>query len=208
MTILLIRSHFGGVPKGFADAAAAGRLAMPWEWDVTPALLSTARGVITTMHLDQIRAETWRADLDALLDRGGRIWINGHVARPFVTGLKPFVLAGRGRADLLQTVLADHPVFDGIDRAAFQARRGVAGFYGRGHNPMPEGAVALTGVGAARVPLDWEWHRPGGGVVFSHAGNDIWGNSDDSAVTARLVAAVLAWTAGAKRAAVPNEEVR
>lgn len=202
---LLIRSHFGGMPQAIAEAAAAGQLAVAWEWDVTPALLAAASGVITTMHLDQIRAETWAADLDALLDRGGHIFINGHVARPFVGGLRPFVLSGRGQADLEQTVLADHPVFAGVERAQFQRRRGVAGFYGRGHNPMPAGATALTGVGRERAPLDWVWERPGGGAVFSHAGNDLWGNTDDEAVTARLIRNIVAWAAGAR--AVATAEV-
>lgn len=192
---LLIHSHHGGLPRAVADLAAAGRLAVVAEWDVTPAVLGATAGVITTMHLDQIRAETWRADLDALLDRGGRVFLNGHVARPFVSGLKPFALAGRSQADLVQMVLADHPVFDGVDRAAFQRRRGVAGFYGRGHNPMPQGATALTGIGRDRAPLDWVWQRPGGGAVFSHAGNDLWGNTEDAAVTDRLVRNVVGWAA-------------
>jgi hypothetical protein len=193
---LLVRSHFGGMPQAFAEAAASGRCVSAWEWDVTPALIAAASGVITTMHLDQIRAENWAADLEALLARGGRVFINGHVARPFVAGLKPFVLSGRGQADLVQTVLAGHPVFEGVERASFQCRRGVAGFYGRGHNPMPDGAVALTGVGAAGAPLDWVWPRDGGGAVFSHAGNDLWGNTDDAEVTARLVRNIIAWVDG------------
>lgn len=190
---LLIRSHHGGLPRAIADLATDGRLVVIAEWDVTPDILHAAGGVITTMHLDQIRAETWRADVDALLDRGGRIFLNGHVARSFISGLKPFVLSGRGPADLVQTVLADHPVFDGVDRGAFQRRRGVAGFYGRGHNPMPEGATALTGVGRDRAPLDWVWQRSAGGAVFSHAGNDLWGNTEDDAVTERLVRNVVGW---------------
>lgn len=197
MPPLFIRSHFGGLPQALAELANAHRIVTAWEWDVTPALLRAAAGVITTLHLDQIRAETWRADLDALLDRGGRVFLNGHVARPFVTGLAPFVLSGREQGDLTQTVLADHPVFAGVDRAGFQRRRGVAGFYGRGHNPMPAGALALTGVGPALAPLDWVWQRPEGGMVFSHAGNDLWGNTDDDAVTARLVRNIVGWVAEA-----------
>jgi hypothetical protein len=157
------------------------------------------------MHLDQIRAETWRPALERLLDRGGRIFVNGHVARPFVDGLAPFVLSGRGQVDLAQTVLADHPVFAGVDRATFQRRRGVAGFYGRGHNPMPAGATALTGVGRDRAPLDWVWRRPAGGAVFSHAGNDLWGNTEDAATNARLADNVIAWVAGSP--AVTGAEV-
>ncbi|MBP0650719.1 hypothetical protein J8J40_27100, partial [Mycobacterium tuberculosis] len=63
---LIVRSHHGGLPQAFAELAATSRVAIVWEWEVTAALIARASGVVTTMHLDQIRAETWRGALDAL----------------------------------------------------------------------------------------------------------------------------------------------
>jgi hypothetical protein len=70
--------------------------------------------------------------------------------------------------------LADHPLFEGVSGQDLTFRRGVAGFWGRGHNAAPDGAVLLNGMDEepALAPIDWIWQRPGGGIVISHAGND------------------------------------
>ncbi len=192
--VLFVASHHGELPAPFTELAAAGDLVARMEWDVTQADIAAAAGVVTTMHLDMVGALRWRDAFAALLDRGGRIAISGHVTRPFVPGVEPeFVPTGPGRAALRLAVLAEHPVFDGIDRLAFQTRRGVAGFYGRGHNPMPPGGEALTGVGANLAPVDWVWNRDAGGSVFSHAGNDVWTSSDDDEATRRFATNLVRW---------------
>ncbi len=190
---VLVLSHHGGVPAPFGPFLREGLLAGVWEWDLTPERIADAPGVLLTIHLDQMRAMEWRDGLDEMLARDGRILINGHVERPFVAGVGTFVPGGRGRADLRLSALGDHPVFDGVDRLAFETRRGVAGFYGRGHNTMPPDAQALTGVGPDAAPLDWIWRRAGGGAVLSHAGNDLWTSCDENDVIDRLAANIVRW---------------
>lgn len=192
---LLVLSHHGDVPQPFRPLVEAGRLAAAWEWDLDPADIAAADGILLTMHLDQTRAVTWADAFEAMLDRGGRILVNGHIALPFLAGLAPFVLAGRKRDDYRLTILGDHPIFAGVDRLGLEERRGVAGFYGRGHNPLPEGARALTGIGRAAAPLDWVWRRPGGGTILCHAGNDLWISPVDPAGMDRLAANAVGWLA-------------
>jgi hypothetical protein len=202
--VLFIRSHHvdpandplspGSERGSFRRHVANGTLRPVWEWDLTPDDLAQARGVLTTIHLDQIRMMEFGEAFEALLDRGGRLVFNGHVMRPFIAGLTPFVPVGGGRrVDFALTPLADHPVFAGVDRAALQLSRGVAGFYGRGCNPPPEGALALTGVGEGRLPLDWVWRRPRGGAILSHAGNDWWGAGSDKPALERLADNIVGW---------------
>ncbi len=192
---ILLKSHFGeGTLAPFGPYLASGALRAVWEWDLTDSDFAQAPAIILTMHLDQIRAMHWRASFDTLLARGGRVVLSGHVMRPFIEGLDAYVPAPKdGKAGLALSVLADHPIFAGVDRLACGVRRGVAGFYGRGHNPMPEGAMALTGVGTAQAPIDWIWRRPDGGEVFSHAGNDLWSVAEPGRVTDRLVANMVLW---------------
>lgn len=194
---LLIRSHHGEPPRHLREMIAQGRVETRNEWEVEPRHIRQASGVLTTMHLDQIRALEWHDAFEALLDGGGRIAFNGHVARPIISGLKPYVpLARQSLADLRFDVLAPHSVFLGIDRLDWRTSRGVAGFYGRGHNPMPDGGIALTGIGPEHKPIDWVWHRPGGGSVFSHAGNDLWGMSESEGKGPGVVENLIAWAAG------------
>lgn len=192
---ILVLSHHGHAPPAFRPWLDAGRLVSLWEWELTEDGIAQAPGLLLTMHLDQTRAMSWLPALDAMLDRHGRILINGQVARPFISGLGGFVLCGRKREHYCLTVLGEHPVFEGVDRLSLEVRKGVAGFYGRGHNALPDGAQPLTGVGPEMAPIDWIWRRQAGGAVFSHAGNDLWGNTDDEAVRDRLIGNSINWLA-------------
>lgn len=197
MTVLLIQSHYGPAPEGYAEAAAAGRLRIVRERELTASDLAAATGLITTTHLDQLG---WMAHVDAtqaLLDRGGRWFFNGHMLRTFVEGLARYVpLTAPKRADYVLTRLFDHPIFAGIDQRTLEENKGVAGFYGRGHNPLPAGGIAVNGIGPQNRPIDWSWARPAGGHIFSHAGNDLGGMGGDTGNGALLTQRIIAWTAG------------
>ncbi|MCS6932474.1 MAG: hypothetical protein NZM27_09720 [Acetobacteraceae bacterium] len=196
--ILFLLSHHGGLPAPFIAAAEAGLLRALPEGSLDDAALGPACGLIVTMHADQIALAERAALLDGFLARGGRILVNGHLLRPFVAGVSGFIPSGAGRLpDLALSPLAPHALFDGIPREAFQARRGVAGFYGRGHVPPPAGARPITGIGSDCAPLDWEWRHPGGGLLFCHAGNDLWTTLDDASLTARLARNICGWLADA-----------
>lgn len=46
------------------------------------------------------------------------------------------------------------------------------------------------------MPVDWLWCRPGGGRVFSHAGNDLGQMGLDRELSPILQARILDWAAG------------
>ena len=167
------------------------------ELQLTERHFQEATGLITTTHLDQIGFLRFRDAVEDLLDRGGRWIFNGHVMRPLVEGLRDYVpLPSQRRSDLDQIRLNPHPIFSGIDQKKLEENRGVAGFYGRGHNPMPEGALAINGIGPGKVAVDWVWARPRGGEIFSHAGNEFWGCGDDPALKATLLDRAIKWVRG------------
>lgn len=156
--------------------------------------LAPFAAILLPAHLDQRYLGAIAPVVTAFLDRGGRLVFNGHVAWPMLPELQPFVpLASRQLADLAIHRLAEHPVFEGVAEDDLTFRRGVAGFYARGHNPPPDGAVALMGVGPERVPCDWVLQRPAGGEILCHAGNDLWMYIDDTRSTGRIVPQLIAW---------------
>jgi hypothetical protein len=135
-----------------------------------------------------------RPRLEHYLAAGGAIVFCGHVAYPFLDGLAEFVpLAGYRREDLAVHRGAPHPVFDGIDPRDLTLRKGVAGFYGRGHNPIPAGAVVLNGLGARRLPVDWLRAYPSSGALLVHAGIDLWGYGADDGSAADLPQRLARW---------------
>lgn len=175
--LLCIQSHYGKLSKLFKAAEQRPDCTIIRQSDLSAKHLETATGLITTMHLDQLGMMEFSKELEDFLQRGGRWFYNGHMMRSLVFGLKTYEhIAEEGKAALGLTELVDHPIFVGVDRSEFGASKGVAGFYGRGSNPLPNGALAITGVGRKKAPLDWDWITPGGGRVFSHAGNDLQGS--------------------------------
>jgi hypothetical protein len=178
----------------FGDAIAQGRLVPIRQDRLTNDDIEAAAGLVTCVGVDQIDLMERRAAIETMLGRGGRMVINGHVLRPYVAGLAPFVpLQQKHRQDYVLTRLNDHPVFEGISGPRLETNRGVAGFYARGHNPMPPGALALTGLGRDKVPADWVWLRPQGGAIFMHAGNDLWGLGDDAQLKREIAERLLRW---------------
>ena len=195
--LLLIHSHYGTPPSLFKLALKRDDAVMIRERDLTSEHFAAAKGLITTSHIDQIGLLAFAEDLGALLARGGRWFFNGHILRPLVPGLQTYVpIQQAKRADLVLARINEHPIYEGIDQPSFEENRGVAGFYGRGHNPLPTGARAINGIGPEKLPIDCEWTVPGGGKMFSHAGNDVGGmegpNPNHKVVAPRIVA----WTMG------------
>lgn len=167
------------------------------QYRLRDAAVGDYRALLVSMHLDQRHFADLAPLLSAYLDGGGIIVFNGHLAYPWLPALRPFVPVVQDGLDSLRVHrLADHPVLDGVADDDLTFHRGVAGFYGRGHNPPPPGARALTGLGPRRVPVDWEWRPPGGGRVLMHAGSDLWMYADDPTSAARIAPQLLDWALG------------
>lgn len=173
MSVIWLQSGFGDPPEPVRNAARTGRVTVLTQAELTGPALDTHRGLITGLLLDQDAMMALRPVLARFLDRGGRWVFNGHLMRPLVEGLFPYqpVTAPR-RADFNLRPQVIHPIFEGVDLKQLETNKGVAGFYGRGANPPPPGAVVLNTLGQG-VAVDWVWHRPSGGAIFSHAGNDL-----------------------------------
>lgn len=197
MSVPVYLSSTRAPPAAAAALAAAGRLRVVPQHAMDEFDLARVPGLFVGMHADQVHLERRRAALEAVLDGGGAVVWSGHVAREAVGGLARFVpLPAPRLADLRVRPLVPHPVFRGFDPEELTFRRGVAGFYGRGHNPMPEGAVAINGLGPAGAPVDWEWRRPGGGRMLMHAGNDLWSLFDEAELNARMLGRLMDWILG------------
>ncbi|NFV79599.1 hypothetical protein [Magnetospirillum aberrantis] len=195
---LFLRCQRDHAPAAFRSPSCGGRVDSVGQYELGRTDLDTYDAILVSMLADQHSLIDQTPRLEAFLDRGGTLVLNGHMAYPPVAGLRPFVpQTGRGTEALTIHRLADHPVFDGVDGADLTYRRGVAGFYGRGHNPAPDGAIALNGIGPDRDPLDWVWQRPAGGTVFMHGGLDVWAYAADPTSAARMAPQLVDWLTAA-----------
>lgn len=163
-------------------------------YDIASHHLADYQALLIPAHIDQKALQKQSSSLQSFLDQGGIFVINGHIVYPFLKELQVFEpLAERHLEDLRITRLAEHEIFSGVDVDDLTFRRGVAGFYGRGHNPMPNGALAIHGIGRAQQPLDWLYEHSNGGCILMHSSNDIWMHAADDTSANRIAPQLLSW---------------
>lgn len=176
-------------PAPLPVAPALGTLTPFDIYDLTRLDLSDVGGIAFTGDVDQLFLVEQQPLLDEFVGSGGRVLVNGHVQRPFITGLTKWRrLSYNGAEHLRLHRVNDHPVWAGTEPDQFLyntggaprptdpdqlARVGVAGFYGRGYYlDLPEGATVIHTIGAANAPIDYEFCL-GRGRVLVHGGNDL-----------------------------------
>ncbi|MCQ1853513.1 hypothetical protein [Neorhizobium galegae] len=197
MNTIYLKSEHEGPSEAVKAAAAEGAVMIVEQPDLTAEMLLAHKGLITGNQLDQNAMLLMRGALAAFLDVGGRWFFNGHMVRPLADGMSQYrPIEAPKRADFDLSSVNPHPLFSGIDLLMLETNKGVAGFYGRGCNPLPEGAVAVNGLGAAQVPVDWVWARPRGGRIFSHAGNDLGSMGLEWNLSGELTRRIIDWTRG------------
>jgi hypothetical protein len=181
------------------------------QYDLPDTDLARYAALAISIHADLRFLLAHKDRLAGYLDQGGVVLWSGPMAYPVIDGVGAFVpRPKRDLTGLKITRLADHPLFDGVTGEDLTFRRGVAGFWGRGHNPAPVGAVLLNGmdVDPQAAPIDWIWDRPAGGIVISHAGNDFLTFAQAGVGTSadRLAPNFAKWLAAHVRAKTRQEE--
>lgn len=175
------------------------------QYELPDCDLSRFTALSISIHADQRFLLSHKDLIATFLNHGGVVLWSGPMAYPVIDGVGAFQpRPSRNLAGLTVTRLADHPLFDGVTGADLTFRRGVAGFWGRGHNPAPEGAILLNGLDRdpASAPVDWIWDRPEGGTVISHAGNDFltFAQAGNGTTADRLAPNFANWLIGHVRA--------
>lgn len=134
----------------------------------------------------------------SFLGRGRVVVFCGQLFRRWLPGCEPFMPAPiRGFGDYVVKLATDeggepHPVFAGVAPDDLTFRRGVAGFFARGHHPPPPGARILATL-AGGQPITWVDQDSTAGTVFVHAGADLLGYGADDTSAARMVPQLLDW---------------
>ncbi|WP_314037854.1 hypothetical protein [Dietzia sp. CH92] len=179
-------------------------------YDLFDSCTPEVTGVYLSGDVDQEFLAEHRGEFDDLVRAGLRVVVNGHVQRPFLTGLSRWRRAEyRGPADLALTRVTEHPVWAGVDPAGLlyntppgrwsaQEREqvGVAGFYGRGYYlDLPHGATVVHTLGRIAGPIDLVFPL-GSGEVLVHAGNDLMSFASEDRGTGALRDNLLDWLEG------------
>lgn len=124
---------------------------------------------------------------------GGRVvvWC-GQLFRDWLPGCSPFVPATiHCAADYRVELVTPHPIYHGIDTEELTFRKGVAGFFARGHHPVPRGDTVLARL-AGGQSITYVHRLADGGSVLAHAGASLHHYSNEG-TTSRLAPQLFRW---------------
>ena len=162
-------------------------------YDLPTVDLGRYRGLVVASGADQELLLRHRDRIRAFLDDGKVVAFSGHLFRPWLPGAGMFVpKAIRSFDDYRVTLVRPHPVFHGVHEEDLTFRKGVAGFFARGHHQPPAGADVLATLpdGEPIVYVDRVSTR---GVILVHAGNDLLASTDPDSTAGRIAGQLVRW---------------
>jgi hypothetical protein len=161
--------------------------------------------LVVPSTVDQEHLARHRGVIRAYLDGGGVLLFGGQLHRDWLPGASTFVPLPRpSQAAYRVSRLADHPIFAGIEPDDLTFRRGVAGFFARGHHPLPPGAEVLVRLGGGE-PATYIDRTSTRGTIVVHANGDLLGYDGSDNTASRLSGQLIDWAraeARARRAAI------
>ena len=164
-------------------------------------------GLIVSSACDQEFLLVHKEKIRAFLDAGKVLSFSGHLFRPWLPGagmFQPKTITSY--KDYVVRLVADHPVFEGVRAEDLTFRKGVAGFFARGHHEPPAGAeiIAMLPGDEPIVYVDRVSTR---GTILVHSGNDLLASVDRDSTAGRIAGQLLRWmlaeAAGLARTEVP-----
>lgn len=134
-----------------------------------------------------------RGVIERFLDGGGVLHFGGQLHRDWLPGASTFVpLPKPSLAAYRVAEIAPHPIFAGVEPDDLTFRRGVAGFFARGHHPPPPGAEVLLRL-AGGEPATYVDQVSTRGTIVVHASGDLLGLGEHNGTGARVPDQLVAW---------------
>lgn len=162
-------------------------------YDLASLDLSGVGALLIGDMADQEHLAHHRGLVASFLADGKVVVFSGHLLRPWLPGCRPFVPKQiRMFHDYAVSVVSPHPIFAGVDPRDLTFRRGVAGFFARGHHPPPPGAKVLLAL-AGGEPVTYLDGRTTAGTVLVHAGGALFDGGDPDSTAVRVLPQLLAW---------------
>ncbi len=142
--------------------------------------LTRYQALIITPNVDQEYLARQRRVIRGYLDGGGVVVFGGHLHRDWLPGASAFIpLVNRSVAGYRVVEVADHPIFRGMSPDELTFRRGVAGFFARGHHPIPAGAEVLTRLSGGE-PATYLDRVSTAGTIVVQATSDLLGTCGEA----------------------------
>jgi hypothetical protein len=150
-------------------------------------------GLLIPGSVDQEWLHLHRTLVENFLDKGRVVVFCGHLFRPWLPGAASFVPKRiNSFRDYTVEIVKSHSIFAGVKPEDLTFRKGVAGFFARGHHPPPPGAEVLLTL-ADGEPITYLDRSSIRGAILLHSGNDLWGYAGDKTTASRITPQLLRW---------------
>lgn len=162
-------------------------------------------GLVVSSAADQEFLLRHRDRIRAFLGDGKVVAFSGHLFRPWLPGAGMFVPKTiRSFRDYEVKIVRPHPIFDGVHEDDLTFRRGVAGFFARGHHQPPPGAEVLVTL-AGGEPIVYVDRVSTAGVILVHSGNDLLASIDRDSTAGRIAGQLVRWMRAGSRLVAARE---
>ena len=178
-------------------------------YDLPSLDLGAYRALAITSACDQEFLLEHAQPIRQFLDQRKVLVFSGHLFRPWLPGAGMFQPKTiRSHHDYTVRLVKQHPVFDGVREDDLTFRKGVAGFFARGHHEPPPGAEILARLVDAEhgEPIVYVDRVSTAGVILVHAGNDLLASVDRDSTAGRIAPRLIRWML-AEAAAQARSEV-
>ncbi|HBZ81544.1 MULTISPECIES: phosphate starvation-inducible protein PhoH [Brevibacillus] len=155
--------------------------------------LSPYKCLVITGLIDQELLYKQKEQIRDFLDGGKVLVFSGNLFLPWLPGASAFVPKEiRNHSDYDVTIAKEHPIFAGVQTYDMTYNKGVAGFFARGHHPLPDGAEVLLTLPGGE-PITYIDRNSTKGTILVHSGNDLFGYNHPGKSTGRIALQLTEW---------------
>ncbi|MBD8006472.1 phosphate starvation-inducible protein PhoH [Bacillus norwichensis] len=162
-------------------------------YDLKDIDLSPYKSVAIDSFVDQRYLMEHRNIIEQFLNQRKIVIFSGNLYLSWLPGVSNFVARKvQTHRDYEVENKLQHPIFSGVEPDHMTYKRGVSGFFARGHHPVPDGAeVILTLRGD--IPITYIDRVSTKGTILVHAGNDLFKYNDPDCTTGRIKPQLMEW---------------
>jgi hypothetical protein len=162
-------------------------------YDFPQANLEPYIALIIQGSIDQELLLKEKERIRRFVDSGKVLVFGGHLFLPWLPGAASFIPKEiRNHRDYEVIIKEAHPIFEGVNTNELSYRRGVAGFFARGHHPLPAGAEVLLTLpdGEPTLYID---RVSTDGTLFVSSGNALLGYQNPQESTGQITKRFIEW---------------
>jgi hypothetical protein len=178
---------------GMGEVSLQHTFSMLDIYDFPYANLEPYKALIIQGSIDQELLFQEKGKIRNFVDSGKVLVFGGHLFLPWLPGASSFIPKDiSSHRDYEVNFYQPHPIFEGVDSNELSYRKGVAGFFARGHHPLPAGAEVLLTLpdGEPTLYID---RISTEGTLFVSSGNALLGYQDPAESTGQITKRLIEW---------------